>query len=75
MSTELVMQSIGIIRTRFRETRGMPIQPAFSHARGRVEVFPEYADGLQDYVSDFDSHPAARAGWYDSRPAEKEGRS
>jgi tRNA (Thr-GGU) A37 N-methylase len=50
MSTELVMRPIGVIRTPFTETKGMPIQPAFSHARGRVEVLPEYADGLQDFV-------------------------
>jgi len=154
MSTEFVMRPIGVIRTPFTETEGMPIQPAFSRARGRVEVLPEYADGLQDlagfshvilvyalhrsngytlrvrpflddvarglfatrhpcrpnpiglstvrllsrqdnvldvagidvldetplldikpYVPDFDSKPEARAGWYDSRPAEKEGRS
>ena len=154
MSTEFVMRSIGVIHTPFSETRGMPIQPAFSDAGGQVEVLAEYADGLQDlekfshvilvyalhrsngyalrvrpfldevtpglsatrhpcrpnpiglsivrlvsrrdnvldvegidvlngtplldikpYVPDFDSHPDARAGWYDSRPADKEGRS
>ena len=154
MSTEFVMRSIGVIHTPFSETRGMPIQPAFSDAGGQVEVLAEYADGLQDlekfshvilvyalhrsngyalrvrpfldevtrglfatrhpcrpnpiglsivrlvsrrdnvldvegidvlngtplldikpYVPDFDSHPGARAGWYDSRPADKEGRS
>ncbi len=132
----------------------MPIQPAFSKAVGQVEVFPEYAEGLQDldgfsyviliyalhrssgfslrvkpflddvargvfatrhprrpnpiglstvrllscrdnilevdgidvldgtplldikpYVPDFDLKIGARAGWYDSRPAGKEGRS
>ena len=26
----------------------MPIQPAFSQVVGRVEVFAEYAEGLQD---------------------------
>ena len=154
MSTEFMMRAIGVIRTPFTETQGMPIQPAFSQAAGRVEVFTEYAEGLQDletfshviliyalhrsngyalrvkpylddvahglfatrypgrpnpiglsivhllsrrenllevegidvldgtplldikpYVPDFDSRADARAGWYDSRPADKEGRS
>jgi tRNA-Thr(GGU) m(6)t(6)A37 methyltransferase TsaA len=154
MSAEFVMRPVGVIRTPFKETRGMPIQPAFSHARGQVEVHADYAEGLQDledfsyviliyvlhrsngytlrvkpflddvthglfatrhpsrpnplglsivrllscrdsvlevegidvldgtplldikpYVPDFDSHPDARAGWYESRPPHKEGRS
>jgi tRNA (adenine37-N6)-methyltransferase len=45
---EFVMKPIGVIRTPFNETRGMPIQPRFSHEAGRVEVFREYAAGLQD---------------------------
>ena len=154
MSTEFVMRPIGVVHTPFAELRGMPIQPAFSQAVGRVEVLPEYAEGLQDleafshviliyalhraegyalrvkpylddearglfatrhpcrpnpiglstvrllgrhgavldvagidvldgtplldikpYVPDFDVKTDARAGWYDSRPADKEGRS
>ncbi len=30
---------------------------------------------IKPYVPDFDRIADARAGWYDSRPAEKEGRS
>ena len=154
MSTEFVMRAIGVIRTPFTELKGMPIQPVFSQAVGRVEVFPEYAEGLKDleafsfvilvyalhrsdgftlsvkpflddiargifatrhprrpnpigistvrllscrdnvleiegidvldgtplldikpYVPDFDLETEARAGWYDTRPAGKEGRS
>jgi tRNA (adenine37-N6)-methyltransferase len=48
MSSEFVMRPIGIIRTPFTEPKGMPIQPAFSQVAGRVEVFAEYAQGLQD---------------------------
>ncbi len=48
MSPEFVMRPIGIIRSPFTEPKGMPIQPTFSQAIGRVEVLPEYADGLQD---------------------------
>ena len=148
------MRPIGVIRTPFIEPKGMPIQPAFSRALGQVEVFAEYAEGLQDleafshviliyalhraegyalrvkpylddvarglfatrypyrpnpiglstvrllsrrddvlevegidvldgtplldikpYVPDFDGKADARAGWDDSRPAGKEGRS
>ena len=154
MSTEFVMRPIGVIRTPFIEPKGMPIQPVFSRAIGQVEVFAEYAEGLQDleafshviliyalhrsegyslrvkpflddvarglfatrypcrpnpiglstvhllsrrdnvlevegidildgtplldikpYVPDFDGKADACAGWYDSRPAGKEGRS
>jgi len=40
---------IGIIRSPFERLEGMPIQPAgASSAQGRVEVFPEYAEGLKD---------------------------
>jgi tRNA (adenine37-N6)-methyltransferase len=154
MSMEFVMIPIGTIRTPFTEKSGMPIQPVFSQETGRVEVFPEYAEGLQDlegfshiiliyalarssgyslrvkpflddvarglfatrhpcrpnpiglsivrllsrgddvlevegidvldgtplldikpYVPDFDLKGDARSGWYDNRPAGKEGRS
>lgn len=51
MSTEFVMRPIGVIRTPFTEPHGMPIQPAFSQAIGQVEVFAEYAEGLQDLES------------------------
>jgi tRNA-Thr(GGU) m(6)t(6)A37 methyltransferase TsaA len=154
MNTEFVIRPIGVIHTPFSEIDGMPIQPVFSRAAGQVEVFPEYAEGMQDvdgftyviliyalhrsegfslrvkpflddvargvfatrhprrpnpiglstvrllscrgnilevegidvldgtplldikpYVPDFDLKTDARAGWYDSRPAGKEGRS
>ena len=154
VTMEYVMRPIGVIQTPFRETRGMPIQPIFSQAIGRVEVLPEFADGLQDletfshviliyvlhctngyalrvkpflddvtrglfttrypcrpnpigistvrllarrgavlevegidvldgtplldikpYVPDFDIKTDARAGWYENRPAGKQGRS
>jgi tRNA (adenine37-N6)-methyltransferase len=154
MDVNFVMLPIGIIRTPFTQPQGMPIQPVFSQETGRVEVLPEYAEGLQDleafshviliyalhrsegyslrvkpflddvarglfatrypcrpnpiglstvrllsrrdnvlevegidvldgtplldikpYVPEFDSKADAYAGWYDSRPAGKEGRS
>jgi tRNA (Thr-GGU) A37 N-methylase len=50
MSAQFVMRPVGVIHTPFTETKGMPIQPAFSDARGRVVIFPEYAGGFQDIV-------------------------
>jgi tRNA-Thr(GGU) m(6)t(6)A37 methyltransferase TsaA len=46
---ELGISPIGIIRTPFNEIRGMPIQPrGAGGAPGRVEVKPEYCQGLRD---------------------------
>ena len=41
-------QPIGVIHSPYLDTDGMPIQSARSQATGVVEVFPEYAQGLQD---------------------------
>ena len=46
--TEFVVHSIGVIHTPFASRSGMPIQAARSEAVGCVEVYPEYAPGLQD---------------------------
>lgn len=43
---EIVYRPIGIIHTPFKEQA--PIQPLYSDARGVVEVFDAYADGLKD---------------------------
>jgi tRNA-Thr(GGU) m(6)t(6)A37 methyltransferase TsaA len=154
VNVNFMMKPIGVIRTPWDDTSGMPIQPRFSQAVGRVEVFEEYAAGLQDldgfshviliyalhhsdgyslrvkpflddvarglfatrhpcrpnpiglsvvrlvtcdgqvlevegidvldgtplldikpYVPDFDARSDARAGWYDHRPPDREGRS
>ena len=41
--------SIGIIHSHFKEAKGTPIQPAaLPDAEGVIEVFEEYAKGLQD---------------------------
>jgi tRNA-Thr(GGU) m(6)t(6)A37 methyltransferase TsaA len=46
---EMRLKPIGIIRTAFQQPAGTPIQPSRSSgAKGGVEVFPEYADGLKD---------------------------
>ena len=42
-------QSIGIIHTPFTQRSGMPIQPTgASGVKGRVELLPEYCNGLMD---------------------------
>ena len=39
-------RAIGIARTPFSDPAATPIQAAFSTARGTVEVYPEFRDGL-----------------------------
>jgi len=46
---KIEFEPIGIIRSPFRELKGMPIQPASSRgAAGSVEVLPEFTSGLKD---------------------------
>jgi tRNA-Thr(GGU) m(6)t(6)A37 methyltransferase TsaA len=45
---EFTMKSIGVIHSPFTDKAQTPIQPTRSQALGRVEVYPEFADGLQD---------------------------
>ncbi len=47
-SQQFVMVPIGVIITPFTEGDEIPIQPTFSQAIGEVNVYPEYAAGLQD---------------------------
>jgi len=42
------MKPIGVIHSPFNDKAQTPIQPTRSQASGQVEVFPEYAPGLQD---------------------------
>ena len=47
--SEIEYKPIGIIHSPFKEAKGTPIQPAGAKGiDGRVEVFPEYAEGLKD---------------------------
>lgn len=39
-------RAIGIARTPFSDPAATPVQAAFSTARGTVEVYPEFRDGL-----------------------------
>ncbi|MEA2053994.1 MAG: tRNA (N6-threonylcarbamoyladenosine(37)-N6)-methyltransferase TrmO [Candidatus Thermoplasmatota archaeon] len=46
---EIKFRPIGIIHTPFKKPKGIPIQPAVAKGiEGQVEVFPEYAEGLED---------------------------
>ncbi len=45
---DILFHPIGIIHTPFSETAGTPIQASRSTARGVVELYPEFAEGLQD---------------------------
>jgi len=46
---EIVYRPIGIIRSPIKQPRGAPIQPtAAAGIEAVVEVFPEYAEGLED---------------------------
>lgn len=46
---EVIYRPIGIFHSPFKKTEGVPIQPlAGKGIRGKVIVFPEYAEGLAD---------------------------
>ena len=46
---EIKYKPIGIIHSPYKQPKGTPIQPAGAKGiNGRVEVFPEYAEGLKD---------------------------
>jgi tRNA-Thr(GGU) m(6)t(6)A37 methyltransferase TsaA len=46
---EIRYKPIGIIHSPFKEPKGTPIQPASAKgAKGTVEIFPEYVEGLKD---------------------------
>lgn len=63
---EFIFHPIGVIHTPFQETTNTPIQSSRSDAEGTVEVFPEYAEGLQG-VEDF-SHLLLLYVWHKSPP-------
>ncbi len=45
---EFIMKPIGVIHSPFADKKQTPIQPTRSPATGQVEVYPEFAEGLQD---------------------------
>lgn len=45
----IIFKPIGIIHTPYSEPKGTPIQPSrSSHAKGSIELFPEFIPGLTD---------------------------
>jgi len=46
--TQYTMQPIGIIHSPFTDKKQTPIQPSRSQAVARVELYPEFTEGLQD---------------------------
>jgi tRNA-Thr(GGU) m(6)t(6)A37 methyltransferase TsaA len=49
MEREFTLKPIGIIRTPYKEPKGIPIQGKFEKGvAGQIEIFPEYLQGLKD---------------------------
>jgi tRNA-Thr(GGU) m(6)t(6)A37 methyltransferase TsaA len=49
MAMSILLVPIGVIHSPFRDPKSMPIQPVSDNsAPGRIEVFPEFAEGLRD---------------------------
>jgi tRNA-Thr(GGU) m(6)t(6)A37 methyltransferase TsaA len=45
---KIEIEPIGVIHSPFKKRHETPIQPSFSDAMGKVEVFKKYEDGLKD---------------------------
>jgi tRNA-Thr(GGU) m(6)t(6)A37 methyltransferase TsaA len=45
---EFLMKPIGVIHSSFTEKSQVPIQASRSAEKGKVEIFPEFTEGLQD---------------------------
>lgn len=45
---EFIMHPIGVIHSPFTEKEQTPIQASRSQAVGRVDIYPEFAEGLKD---------------------------
>jgi tRNA (adenine37-N6)-methyltransferase len=49
MQKEINLKSIGIIKTPYKDPKGMPIQGTFEKGlTGTIKLFPEYKEGLKD---------------------------
>lgn len=46
LNEKFIYESIGIIRTPFKEVDGMPIQSSFSNTKGKIVLDSKYADAL-----------------------------
>ncbi len=47
-TVEYKYKAIGVVHSEFKDKEKTPIQGKFSESIGTVEVYPEYAQGLQD---------------------------
>ena len=47
MSYEIIYHPIGIIRTQYLQSEGMPIQPTFSKSKGTVIISSDFQEALQ----------------------------
>lgn len=65
----IVMHSIGVIHTPFKESAETPIQSSRSSAKGEIEVFSDFIEGL-DGVEDF-SHLILLYVWHLAPKAEE----
>jgi len=46
---DIIFRPVGIVHSPFKKPEGMPIQPSAAKGiEGKVEIFPEYAEGLED---------------------------
>ena len=45
---EFLMRPIGVIHSPFTEKADTPVQASLSKAKGSVEIYPEFSEGLQD---------------------------
>ncbi|MBN1959662.1 MAG: tRNA (N6-threonylcarbamoyladenosine(37)-N6)-methyltransferase TrmO [Deltaproteobacteria bacterium] len=49
MKIEILIKPIGIIRTPYKDSKGIPIQGKFDHeVTGSIKIYDEYNDGLKD---------------------------
>jgi len=45
----ILLKPIGVVHSPYLEPKGVPIQPARNNDKeGRIEIFPEFAEGLKD---------------------------
>ena len=47
MINEITYRPIGVIRTEYSQSEGMPIQPRFSNSKGHVIISSEYLEAVQ----------------------------
>jgi tRNA (Thr-GGU) A37 N-methylase len=57
MQREINLKPIGVIKTPYKDPKGMPIQGTFEKGlTGTIKLFPEYKEGLKDLDGFFSSY-------------------